>query len=77
MSDPSTDKENAGAAEQVGEPHEELKPQDEEQTQQEVKTEEEELIKHADKQHGQIPEAPAAVEGQHQEVPVHVGQPEI
>ncbi|KAM9366698.1 dynein regulatory complex protein 8 [Symphorus nematophorus] len=72
VGNPNTDNERAGAAEQGGEVHEELMPKNEEQTQQEVKTEEEELIKHEDEQHGQqIPEAPAAAQGQPQEVPVH------
>ncbi|XP_045889147.1 cell growth regulator with EF hand domain protein 1 isoform X2 [Micropterus dolomieu] len=78
LSNPSTDEEQAGAAEQREEAPEELQPQDEEQPQHEVKAADEELIKPVDEQHGQeIPEAPAAEQGQHHNAPVHVGQPEI
>ncbi|XP_044037253.1 cell growth regulator with EF hand domain protein 1 [Siniperca chuatsi] len=66
LSNPSTDEEKAGAAEQQEEAHEE------------VKTAEKELKEQTDEQHGQqIPEAPAGEQGQDHNVPVHLGQPEI
>lgn len=72
---PSTDEEKAGA-EQTEEIKEE--PHDEEQPQQEVKTDEEEVLKQVDEQDGQqVPEVPAAEEGQDHKIPVHLGQPEI
>lgn len=72
------DEEKPEVQEQKEEAHEELQPQQEEQTPQEVKIEAEELIMQADEQHGQqVPEAPAAEEEQHHEIPVHLGQPEI
>lgn len=65
--------EKEGAAEQIEKAHME----DEEQPQQEVKTEEE-LRKQVDEEHGQqIPEEPAAEQGEDHKVPVHLGQPEI
>lgn len=78
LSNPSTDEEKVGAAEEKEELHEELQPQDVDQHQPEVKTEEEEVINQIDEQYGQqIPEAPAAEHGQDHDVPVHQGQPEM
>ncbi|XP_071346112.1 cell growth regulator with EF hand domain protein 1 isoform X1 [Trachinotus anak] len=63
LSNPSTDEEKAGAAEQREEAHADIQPQEEEQPQHEV-----------DEQNGQqLPEAPAVDQG----APVHQGQPEI
>lgn len=73
LSDPGTDEEEAGAAEQREEAHEGLQPQDEEQPRQEVKTEEEELMKQVDDGQ-QIPEAEKV---QDHQVPVHQGEPEM
>ncbi|KAK5873813.1 hypothetical protein PBY51_018818 [Eleginops maclovinus] len=79
LSNQKTDKEEeAGRAEQGEQAHQELLLQDEDKHQQEVKKEEEELINQVDKQQGQqIPEAQAAEHGQHHQVPVHQGQPEM
>ncbi|XP_060897063.1 cell growth regulator with EF hand domain protein 1 isoform X1 [Labrus mixtus] len=72
LSNPSTDE----AAEQREEAHEVMQLQDEEHLRQEVKPKE--LINLEDEQYGQqIPEAPAAEQGQDHKVPVHQGQPEM
>lgn len=74
MEAPRTDEESVGGNEQSEEAHQE--PQDVEGVQPEVTIQEKEPIKEVDDQHGQqIPEVPEA--GQHHDVPVHVGQPEI
>ncbi|XP_023280728.1 cell growth regulator with EF hand domain protein 1 [Seriola lalandi dorsalis] len=78
LSNPSTDEEKAGAAEQREEVHEEIQPREEEQRQHEVKTEEKELVKQVFEHNGQqLPEAQAADQRHHQGVSVHQGQPEI
>lgn len=66
------------AAEQEEGVQHDTKPQEEAQSQQEVKTEEDNPSEPLDEQNRQqIPEAAAAEEEQHHEIPVHQGQPEI
>ncbi|XP_029354574.1 cell growth regulator with EF hand domain protein 1 isoform X2 [Echeneis naucrates] len=69
LSNPSTDDEKAGAAEQRREAHEEIQPH-------EVKTEEH-VNERDEENEQQLAEVPAADQGHHQEAPVHQGQPEI
>lgn len=72
LTEPVSDRETTDPEAQEERAHEELQPQNDEQPQQEEQPEGEELINQ------QIPEAPAAEQGQdHHRVPVHQGQPEI